>query len=159
MTAPRRILVVEDGSEYVEGFERLAAARGMPAAFSRACDLESALAALASSAHDAVFLDVVFDRTPENRLAGDVEALVARFGGDRARAVRHLATQQGFHVLDALAVRLELLPVVLAYDFSVEPQRLETLRRRVPFLAGLPDGTSLSSALDLLLRSPGTRNA
>jgi len=155
--ALRRILVVEDGAEYVEGFERIASARGLNIAFSRAGDLESARTALASDGPDALFLDVVFDRTPEDRLAGDAEALVTRFGGDRARAVRHLATQQGFYVLDALSPILPDIPVVLAYDFAAEPQRLEILRRRVPGLGGLPDGTSLTAALDLLLRSPGTR--
>lgn len=155
----RRVLVVEDGTEYVEGFERLAAARGLGVAFSRASDLGSARAALASASPDALFLDVVFDRTPGESLAGDVEALVARFGGDRARAVRHLATHQGFYVLDALVPILPRIPVVLAYDFAAEPRRLEALRRRVPVLGGLPDGTSLSAALDLLLRSPETRTA
>jgi CheY-like chemotaxis protein len=144
------VLVVEDGAEYVEGFERLASARGEEIVFSRAGDFESARAAIASGRPDGVFLDVVFDRTPEERLAGDVEALVARFGGDRARAVRHLATHQGFYVLDALAPFLARVPVVLAYDFAAEPQRLEALRMRVPDLRGLPDGTSLSAALDLL---------
>lgn len=160
MTKPRRVLVVEDGTEYVGGFERLAAARSLAVVFSRAHDLESALATLAADGPDALFLDVVFDRTPEDRLAGDVEVLVARFGGDRARALRHLATHQGFYVLDALAPLLPRIPVVLAYDFSAELQRLEALRGRVPGLGGLPDGTSLTAALDLLLslsRSPGTR--
>ena len=159
MTPARRVLVVEDGSEYVDGFERLTAARGLDAVFSRARDLESARAALAAERPGAVFLDVVFDRTPEASLAGDAESLVARFGGDRARAVRHLATHQGFYVLDALAPLVPLIPVVLAYDFAAEPQRLEALRARVRGLRGLPDGTSLTAALDLLLRSPGTRTA
>lgn len=151
MRPPRRILVVEDGSEYVEGFERLASARGLPVVFGRAGDLESARAALVPDGTDALFLDVVFDRTREERLAGDVEALVSRFGGDRARAARHLATHQGFYVLDALASSLPPIPVVLAYDFAAEPQRLDALRGRVPGLRGLPDGTSLSAVLDLLL--------
>ncbi len=157
MKALRRVLVVEDGSEYVEGFERIASARGLEIAFSRAQDLESARAALASGSRDALFLDVVFDRTPEDRLAGDAEALVARFGGDRVRAMRHLATHQGFYVLDALAPLLPWIPVLIAYDFAAEPQRLEALRGRVRGLRGLPDGTSLSAVLDLLLRSPETR--
>jgi hypothetical protein len=159
VNALHRVLVVEDGAEYVDGFERLAAARGLDIAFSRARDLESARAALAPPGPDALFLDVVFDRTPEDRLAGDAEALVARFGGDRARAVRHLATHQGFYILDALAPLVPPIRVVLAYDFAAEPQRLEALRGRVPGLGGLPDGTSLTAALDLLLRSPGTRTA
>ncbi len=78
---------------------------------------------------------------------------MARFGGDRVRAVRHLATHQGFYILDALAPMLEGVPVVLAYDFAVEPQRLQALRRRVPRLSGLEDGASISQALETMLRS------
>jgi hypothetical protein len=143
---------VEDGSEYVDGFERLASARGLDVVFSRARDLESARAALSVDRPDALFLDVVFDRTPADRLAGDAGPLAARFGGDRVRAVRHLATHQGFYILDALAPLLADLTVVLAYDFAVEPQRLEALRERVRGLSGLPDGASLSAALDFLLK-------
>lgn len=153
MTPARRVLVVEDGPEYVDGFERLTAARGLGAVFSRARDLESARAALAAERPGAVFLDVVFDRTPEASLAGDAESLVARFGGDRARALRHLATHQGFYILDALAPMLTGLTVVLAYDFAAEPQRLEALRRRVPRLSGLQDGSSISQALEMMLMS------
>ena len=100
-----------------------------------------------------MFLDVVFDRTPEASLAGDAKSLVARFGGDRARAVRHLATNQGFYILDALAPALAGMPVILAFDFAVEPQRLEASRRRVPGLSGLQDGASISQALDTMLTS------
>jgi len=157
--APRRALVVEDGSEYVDGFERLASARGLDVVFSRARDLDSAREALAAQRPDALFLDVVFDRTPVARLAGDAGPLVARFGGDRVRAARHLATHQGFYILDALAPLLAGVPVVLAYDFAAEPQRLEALRGRVRGLSGLPDGASLSAALDFLFKSPGTRSA
>ena len=151
MTPPRKVLVVEDGSEYVDGFERLTAARGLDAVFTRARDLESARAALAADRPGAVFLDVVFDRTPEASLTGNADSLVARFGGDRARAVRHLATNQGFYILDALAPLLAGMPVILAYDFAVEPLRLEALRQRVPRLSGLEDGSSISQALDMML--------
>lgn len=151
MSAPCRALVIEDGSEYVDGFERLALARGLGVVFSRAGDLASACAALAAPRPDVLFLDVVFDRTPAARLVGDAGPLAERFGGDRIRATRHLATQQGFYILDALAPLLAGVPVVLAYDFGAEPQRLEALRARVPGLSGLPDGASLSAALDFLL--------
>ena len=152
MTAAR-ILVVEDGREYVDGFARLAAAKGADAAFVRAGSLAEAREALGQGRPDAVFLDVVFDRTPEAELAGDLDALVARYGGDRARAVRHLATHQGFYVLDALADELAGVRVVLAYDFTGEEKRLASLRERVPALSGLPDGASLGTALEDLLRS------
>jgi len=152
VTTPRRVLVVEDGTEYVEGFERLASARSLGIAFSRARDLGSARAALAAESPDALFLDVVFDRTPEDRLQGDAEALVARFGGDRARAVRHLATHQGFYVLDALADELAGVRVVLAYDFTGEEKRLASLRERFPGLSGLPDGGAGGAAREGLRR-------
>jgi CheY-like chemotaxis protein len=146
------ILVVEDGREYVEGFARLAAAKNADAVFVRAGSLAEAREALGQGRPDAIFLDVVFDRTPEAELAGDLDALVARYGGDRARAVRHLATHQGFYVLDALADALAGVRVVLAYDFTGEEKRLASLRERVPALGGLPDGASLGTALEDLLR-------
>ena len=97
-------------------------------------------------------MDVVFDRTPKETLAGDLGALISRFGGDRSRAVRHLEENQGFYILDALAAVLpERMPVVLAFDFTAEPSRLEALRRRIPELTGLQDGASLSEALRVLL--------
>lgn len=155
MTAPRRILVVEDGREYTDHFSRLAEAKGAAVSFVRAGSLAQARAALAAGMPDAVFLDVVFDRTPEGELAGDLDALVARYGGDRARAVSHLATHQGFYVLDALVDALAGVRVVLAYDFTGEEKRLEALKARVPRLSGLFDGASLGAALeDLLLKSP-----
>jgi DNA-binding LytR/AlgR family response regulator len=147
-----RILVVEDGREYVDGFARLAAAKGVEAAFVRAGNLSEAGRALEEGRPDAVFLDVVFDRTPELELAGDLDALVARHGGDRAAAVRHLATHQGFYVLDALADELAGVRVVLAYDFTGEERRLASLQERFPMLSGLPDGASLGAALEDLLR-------
>jgi len=153
MTAAR-ILVVEDGSEYVDGFARLAAAKGVEADFVRASCLGEARRALGEGRPEAVFLDVVFDRTPEADLAGDLDALVARHGGDRDAAVRHLATHQGFYVLDALADALAGIRVVLAYDFTGEEKRLASLRERFPMLSGLPDGASLGAALEDLLRSP-----
>ncbi|HTS02771.1 MAG TPA: hypothetical protein VMN04_09620 [Thermoanaerobaculia bacterium] len=152
MSARRRVLVVEDGREYVDGFARLAGARGTPVSFVRAGCLAEAGAALRAGPVDAVFLDVVFDRTPERELAGDLDALVARYGGDRARAVRHLATNQGFYLLDALADVLAGVRVVLAYDFTGEEKRLASLRERLPGLSGLPDGASLAASLDFLLR-------
>ncbi len=152
MTDPRRVLVVEDGREYVDGFARLAASKGAAATFVRAGSLAEARAALAAGTPDAVFLDVVFDRAPEAELAGDLDGLVARHGGDRARAVRHLATHQGFYILDALADALAGLPVVLAYDFTGEEKRLASLQERFPMLSGLPDGASLGAALEDLLR-------
>ena len=151
MTA--RVLVVEDGCEYVDGFTRLAEAKGVEAVFVRAGSLSEARQALREGRPDAVFLDVVFDRTPEPELAGGLDALVARYGGDRERAVHHLATHQGFYVLDALGGALAGIRVVLAYDFTGEEKRLASLRERFPMLSGLPDGASLGAAVEDLLRT------
>lgn len=142
----KRLLVVEDGSEYADAFARLAPGLSIL----RAASLPEARQALASGV-DALFLDVVFDRVGEESLAGDLGALVARFGGDRARAVRHLQENQGFYVLDALASAIPAgTPVLLSWDLDAEPARLAALRARVPGLRGLPDGASLSKALALL---------
>lgn len=151
MSETRRVLVVEDGEEYTMAFRRLAPREG-GLEIVRAGDLDEARQRLRERRPDALFLDVVFDRTPEPRLAGDLDALTDRLGGDRSRAVRQLAESQGFYVLDALALELPAdLRVVLAYDFTAEPRRLDALRRRVPGLVGLPDGVSLTRALGLLL--------
>jgi hypothetical protein len=152
---PRRVLVVEDGHEYSEAFTRLASAPLHGVVFERAGSLAEARAAIASRPPDALFIDVVFDRVPESALTGDVENLIARFGGDRGRALRHLVENQGFYVLDALAPLITGLPVVLAYDFSAEPRRLEALCERVPLLSGLPDGISIAQALEALLPGEG----
>jgi len=151
MTPRRLLLVIEDGTEYTEALARLAPRDVEAPELVRAGNVAEARERLAERKPDGILLDVVFDRVPTESLAGDLPGLIARFGGDRARATRHLAESQGFYILDALAGELGYVPVVLAYDFSGEPQRLEALRRRVPRLSGLPEGASISQALEILL--------
>lgn len=148
----RRILVVEDGREYADAFERVALAEGLDLAVVRAGSGREAIERLSEGPFDALFLDVVFDRTPPGDLAGDLPGLLARTGGDRARAERLLAEAQGFVLVDLLAPRLPAgLRVVLAHDFAGEPGRLALLREKAPGLTGLPDGARASDALRLLL--------
>ena len=147
---PRPLLVVEDGREYSEAFERLTAAK-REVRIVRAGSFVEARAVLEAGGIAGVFVDVVFDRIPEAELAGPLEALLARFGGDRARAVRQLAESQGFYLLDLLAPLLGRLPVVIGWDFSREPGRLAALRERVPGLEGLAEDAPLSEALARLL--------
>ena len=150
--SPRRLLlVIEDGTEYTEALARLAGRDESAPELVRAGNLTEARERLSERRPDAVLVDVVFDRVPEALLAGDIGVLIARFGGDRTRASRHLAESQGFYILDALADELKGVPVVLAYDFGAEPRRLEALRRRLPRLSGLPEGASISQALEILL--------
>ena len=132
-----KILIVEDGFEYTRALERAAEGR---AELVRAADWEEAERALDGGPFDAVLLDVVFDRIPEERLAGD-----------RARGTEHLVRQQGFYIGDALAPRLGGTRVVMAYDFSGDPERLTALRERLPGLQGLREGAGIDELLERLL--------
>jgi hypothetical protein len=152
----RRLLIIEDGAEYTEAFRRIAAV-GAPAPVTlRAGDAAEARQILSEQVVDAVFVDMVFDRTPPERLAGDLDALVARYGGDRRLAQQHLARNQGFYVLSELAPLLgPAVRIVLAWDFSSEPGRLDALRERLPGLTGLAEGTPITRVLETLLKVPG----
>jgi hypothetical protein len=165
MTPPRTVLVIEDGTEYTDAFRGLGSGATFgfsgritpkdapdPIELVRAGDFEEARRALAERAVDAVFLDVVFDRIAPEKLVGDREGPIRRFGGDRRRAERHLAENQGFYLLNELAPLLPAaISVVIAYDFSAEPERLAALRRRCPQLSGIADGTPISAVLERLL--------
>src|SRR3954471_7410824 len=142
---PARILVVEDGFEYSRALERIADGR---AEIVRAADAEEAAALLKGDEFHSVLLDVVFDRIPQERLAGGEAELGDRFGGDVNRTREHLTRQQGFYIADALASRLPAsIRVVMAYDFSADPDRLEILRRRVPGLEGIREGVGIDDVL------------
>ena len=150
MSASRTVLVVEDGTEYTDAFRALAASDAVELV--RSGDGAEARRILAERRVDALFLDVVFDRTSADRLAGNLEDVIRRFGGDRQRAERHLAENQGFYLVSELA---PLLPdgvrVVLAYDFSAEPERLAALRERCAQLSGITDGAPISAVLESVL--------
>ncbi len=149
MTA-KVVLVVEDGTEYVEAFGRLADAREVQ--LLRAADAVEARAVLERRRVDGIFFDVVFDRTPEERLCGERAALLARFAGDASRVRQHLARHQGFFLADALAENLPAgARVVIAHDFTSEPARLAVLRAKVPALEGVDEGAPLSRVLERLL--------
>lgn len=153
----RRILVVEDGNEYVEAFRRLVPVPGGTELL-HAPDVAAAQHFVADAPVEAVFLDVVFDRTPPERLAGDLDTLIERFGGDRSRALEYLARNQGFYIADALAPLLPAgVPVLLACDFSSEPARLAALRERLPGLEGVADGTTVTEILARLLGASPSR--
>ena len=147
----RTILVVEDGTEYVDAFRQLAP-EGAEAEWLHAPDAAAARRLLARHEVGAVFLDVVFDRTPPEALAGDLEGLVARFSGDRARALAYLGENQGFYVAAELAPAIPPgVRVLLAYDFTADPARLAALRETLPGLEGVEEGTSASRLVRRLL--------
>lgn len=123
----RRVLIVEDGNEYSttlgrflsESFDFVRAGNGL-----------EALDALGHGGFEVVFLDMRFDRVPVERLLGDLQAQVARVGGDSERARRFLEDNQGTFVLAALREAGHQLPVVFSYDFGEEPRRFRNLAQR-----------------------------
>ncbi len=120
-----RVLVVEDGYEYAELLGRF-----LPPAFEleRAGSGPEALEAVARGSFDVILLDMRFDRTADELLLGDREALLARMGGDPRRVVEHLQVHQGAYILAALREAGCRLPVVISYDFDREPRRWAHLR-------------------------------
>ena len=135
------LLVVEDGTEYTEAFRRLVPSYEVDVELIRAGDAADARRILETSRVDGVFLDVVFDRTPPEKL-----------GGDRSRSPDQLARPQGFYLVAELATLLApVARVVIAYDFSGEPARLAALREKAPSLEGVAEGAPLSRILERLI--------
>jgi hypothetical protein len=137
---PRVVLVVEDGTEYVDAFRRLAA-EGSEVELLHAPDAASARQILSGRRVDAIFLDVVFDRTPPEKLAGD-----------RARGNDYLAQNQGFYVLADLAPLIASgVRVLLAHDFASHPARLAALQERVQGLEGVAESAGINQVMGRLL--------
>ena len=132
------VLIVEDGDEYLESLSRFVPGPRYLQAKSAA----AALAVLVAGGVDLLYLDMRFDRIPRAALAGDHGALAAELG-DPERAWVHLEKNQGLYILDALrAAGYGSLPVVVAYDFSHEPQRLAYLRGLYPRLTWVGDAVT-----------------
>ncbi len=156
MKRPIRVLVVEDGDEYLtnlttfvsDGFEYAQAKSGRAA-----CER------LAAEPFDAVYLDMRFDRTPHEDLMGDLVALTARFNGDIGRARRFQQDNQGLFILRALREAGFSGPVVISYDFSLEERRFAAIRARDPKVSYCPDyadaGTIRAAILEAVGLSPG----
>ncbi len=134
-----RILIVEDGHEYTDTLTRFA---GDAAEWTRAGNAADALTHLAQGGWDAVFLDMRFDRVPDNALLGDVVALTARFAGDRSKAIRFLQENQGTLVLSALRAAGYALPVLFSYNFDEEPRRWARVHAANGQVDYVPDSAS-----------------
>ncbi len=120
-----RLLVIEDGHEYAE-FARLFL--GDAYEISAAHSAEGALALLEAHGADVLLVDLRFDRAAPEGLVGDLDETARRlFGGDRARALRHLQDQQGALVLGVLRSKGHTQRAVFVHDFP--PRRLENLRK------------------------------
>lgn len=135
-TTPLDVLVVEDGDEYLtnlstfvsNGIEYRQARSGI-----EACRM------VAQKRPDLVYLDMRFDRTPEEELLGSMVELTARFNGDVSRARRFQQDNQGLFVLRALREAGFVGPVILSYDFGPEERRFRALAAKDPALSYCPD--------------------
>jgi CheY-like chemotaxis protein len=111
----KRILVIEDGSEYEE-FARLFLS--VTFALEAAHSLGEALRALGNTRFDGFLIDLRFDRASEAELTGDVGETADRlFAGDRGEAVRYLKDHQGVLILAALRAAGHRQPAVFVHDF------------------------------------------
>jgi CheY-like chemotaxis protein len=145
-----RVLVVEDGFEYITNLERFLA---QDFELVRAGDGPEALERLAGEDFDVVFLDMRFDRA--GRLLGEGEELLHRFAGDPVRARRFLEDNQGTYILAALRAAGCTLPVVMSYDFDGEPRRFQNLARThgpVSYLSDTAGPAEIRAALAALCR-------
>lgn len=153
-----RVLIVEDGDEYLESLTRFVPGP----TYLQAHNGREAQRALAGSRIDIVYLDMRFDRIPDAELMGDHVAATREHNGDPVRALRHLQNNQGLFILDALERSgLGGVPVILAYDFSRQHKRYENLLRRHPTLRWVPDAVTPSEIRSLMedLLAPGPEPA
>lgn len=141
----RRLLVVEDGSEYAD-FARVFLADLYEIV--SAGSARSAREALEASPCDAMLLDMRFDRLEPAELEGDLTEVASRlFGSDRARALRYLQDEQGALVLAALRKAGHTARAVFVNDMP--RRRLENLRRLYGEVLAVPsfDAAAIRAAL------------
>lgn len=151
--APIHVLVVEDGDEYLTNLSTFVA-DGIR--YSQARSGEQACRMAADLAPDLVYLDMRFDRIPEEELLGNMVELTARFNGDIARARRFQQDNQGLFILKALREVSFVGPVILSYDFGIEERRFESLAARDPALSYCPDYADAQTIRDAILRAVQT---
>jgi CheY-like chemotaxis protein len=134
-----QVLIIEDGDEYRENLTRFVPGPTYLQVHSGAL----ALALLATTPVDLIYLDMRFDRIPQGDLLGDHALATRDHNGDPDRGWRFLAMNQGLFILAALRQAGHgRVPTILAYDFSREPQRLAHLQRVHPGLRWVPDAVT-----------------
>lgn len=133
---PIDVLVVEDGHEYITNFTTFVA-DGFT--YRQARSGGAACQMVIERRPDLVYLDMRFDRTPEEALLGNLVELAARFNGDVARGRRFQQDNQGLFILRALREAGYGGPVILSYDFGPEERRFRALSARDPALRYCPD--------------------
>ncbi|MEM6533634.1 MAG: hypothetical protein AAF654_13495 [Myxococcota bacterium] len=142
-----KVLIIEDGDEYLELLSRYVPGPD----YRQAHNLMESIDTLRSERADVVYLDMRFDRIPEEQLVGDRDEALRRNHGDRERALRHLQNHQGLYILNGLeGAGFAEIPTVLAYDFRRETRRFENLKRLHPQLHWVPDTISADEIESLL---------
>ena len=144
LTAARpRFVVCEDGTEYLDRFQRFL---GDAFEFSPARDFESALAAAAGT--QGVLLDLDFRRTPPERLVDESGAAPPDLD---AGSRRRLTETQGILILRQLRARGVKLPALLFADID-DSEQARFLERTlapltiVPYRLGIVEVAALMRA-------------
>jgi hypothetical protein len=134
VTPRPRLVVCEDGTEYVDRFRRFL---GDAFDFTPASDLAAALAACGGA--DGLLLDLDFRRTPPERLVDEAGATSATLD---AGTRRRLAQSQGILILRALRARGVALPAILFADLD-DAEQARFLERSLAPLVVAPSSIGL----------------
>ncbi len=153
-TGAIRVLVVEDGDEYLTNLTTFVA-EGIT--YHQAKSGREACEMAHSVDPDVVYLDMRFDRVPEEDLIGDLVQLTGRFNGDVARARRFQQDNQGMFILRALREAGYRKPVILSYDFSGEEKRFAALSGKDPALSYCPDYADAKAIRQAIVSAVGPR--
>jgi hypothetical protein len=145
VTTRARLVVCEDGTEYVDRFRRFL---GDALEFTRAGDLDAALAACAGA--DGLLLDLDFRRTPPERLVDEAGASSPSLD---AGTRRRLAQSQGILILRALRARGVALPAILFADLD-DAEQARFLERSLAPLVVAPSSTGLREIAALVRAWP-----
>lgn len=139
--APRRFVVCEDGTEYVDRFRKFL---GESFDFVAASDYTSARAAVTGA--DGLLLDLDFRRTPVGRLIDEQgRSTSALDAGSRAR----LAERQGILILRRLRAEGVTAPAILFADIE-DDQQSQFLRRTLAPLVIASSRLGVREIADLL---------
>jgi len=139
MLAGKRVLIIEDGNEYLDNLSRFVSGP----VYLQAHDGSAALQLLAAGGVELIYLDMRFDRIDRAQLLGDHALATRENNGDAARGWRYLQNNQGLFILDAIRnAGHGKVPVILAYDFSREEKRCAHLKKIHPSLSWVPDAVT-----------------
>jgi CheY-like chemotaxis protein len=150
-----KVLIVEDGDEYLSNLSRFVPGPNYLQAHSGS----ECLDVLRSERADLIYLDMRFDRIDRALLLGDHAAVTHEHNGDPERGWRYLQNHQGLFILREIKTQgYGDLPVVLSYDFSREARRFVHLKQGHPNLTWIGDDASPEqikrTLLLILQRSP-----